>query len=170
MSRNEPVQFGGIMSLLNLHHTARMFWALQMDGRVSPLLKIQAWCGLVYFLSPLDFLPDYFTGVGLLDDIILCLILMQSFVELSPRHAVDQQAMRLGIDLDKVFVSVPQTVREARTIYDWARDFFSDAQEMGPVAAAQRASGLDEEEEEDEDAVSAEPPRHQRYSAYRPEE
>ena len=169
MSRPEIHQFGNVLGLLNLHHTARLFWALQMDGRVSPLLKVQSWCGLVYFLSPLDFLPDYFTGVGLLDDIILCLILLQSFVELAPRPVVEQHCMRLDIDINKVFVNVPRTVQEAKTLYNWAMNTFSDIR-GAPTVGRGSDDEFEESEEAGDDPVSAEAPRYQRYSAYRPEE
>src|SRR5688572_8532234 len=97
MSQPPINRLSSVMTLLNMHHMLRLFWSLQLDGRVSPMLKIQSWCGLVYFLSPLDVIPDYITGVGLLDDIIMALILLQSFIELAPRPVVVETCLRLNI-------------------------------------------------------------------------
>jgi uncharacterized membrane protein YkvA (DUF1232 family) len=112
----------GLLGLLNLHHTARLFWALFRDRRVSLWLKISAVSGMIYFFSPLDVVPDYITGIGLLDDIIMALLIMQSLVELAPRHVVNEHCERLKIDPERVFVNVPATVRDAVELFDWAME------------------------------------------------
>ena len=53
------------------------------------------------------------TGIGLVDDIILALITMQAFVELAPRAVVEEHCRRLGIDPQRVFISVPRTIQDA---------------------------------------------------------
>ena len=110
----------GLFALFHLHHTARLFMALMSDRRVSWLLKVQAWAGLIYVFSPLDVLPDLFTGIGLLDDIIMALLIMQAFLELVPSKLVNERCERLGIDPEKVFINVPRTIRDAVELYEWA--------------------------------------------------
>jgi uncharacterized membrane protein YkvA (DUF1232 family) len=127
--------------MLQVHNIARLFFALQADSRVNPWHKICAWCGLVYVFSPLDALPELFTGVGLLDDIIVSLIIMQGLLELAPRHVVDEHCARMGIDPRQVFLSVSQTVREARSLYAFVREFGSGWRES---SAEQDASGQPE--------------------------
>lgn len=175
------------MSLLNMHHMLRLFWSLQLDSRISPLLKIQAWCGMIYFLSPIDVMPDFFTGVGMLDDIIMCLILLQSFVELVPRHIVAEKCGMLEIDIEKVFVSVPSTVREAMELYDWANQRmkgfasvespdFGRQRQPGEAASARQREAAERRARAAEPFVDpkadepAEPPRYERYSAFRKED
>lgn len=108
--RNLSRQVNSIAGLFNLHHTGRLFLALYGDRRVSLLLKIYATSGLVYFFSPMDNVPHKFTGIDLLDDAIVALVIMQTFIEMAPPSVVDEQCERLGIDPEQVFFNVPQVV------------------------------------------------------------
>ncbi len=48
----------------------RLAWRLYRDPRVSPRLKkLVPTLGLVYLLSPIDLVPDFFLGLGQLDDL-----------------------------------------------------------------------------------------------------
>lgn len=112
-----------LYGLLKLHHSTRLFFSLLMDRRVSAFLKVAAVSGMIYKFSPLDVEPDGITGVGLLDDIIVSLIIIQAFIEMSPDHVIDDQCERLGIERGKVFVDVPQTIEDARDLYRMARRY-----------------------------------------------
>jgi uncharacterized membrane protein YkvA (DUF1232 family) len=124
----------GLLGVMNVHHIVRLFLSLQTDRRVPWHLKVFAACGLVYVFSPLDILPDLFTGIGLLDDIIVTLIIMQSFMEFVPRHILDEHCERLKIESTQVFISVPQTIREARGLYFFAREFGAGFKEAASSA------------------------------------
>jgi uncharacterized membrane protein YkvA (DUF1232 family) len=164
-------RIGGLLGMLNLHHTARVFLAVQVDRRVPLWLKISAWSGMVYVFSPLDILPDLFTGIGLLDDIIFSLIIMQAFLEFAPRDVVEEHCARLNVSFDQVFISVPRTIREARSLYVFMSEFGSSFKE-GFVASS---SDEDDDEHEGQPAgrngnpaekERIEPAR-SRYSSYR---
>jgi uncharacterized membrane protein YkvA (DUF1232 family) len=129
----------GLLGMLNVHHIVRLFLAVQGDRRVPLYLKAFCWCGLVYIFSPLDIMPELFTGVGLLDDIIVALIIMQSFLEFSPPAVLEEHCAKLGIDAEQIFISVPQTVREARSLYFFIREFGSGFRE-GLTGLVQEAS------------------------------
>ena len=120
--RNTP-KLDSLYGLLKLHHSARLFFALYIDRRVSPFLKLAAVSGMIYKFSPLDVEPDGITGVGLLDDIIVSLIIVQAFIEMSPDYVIDETCERLGIDRSRVFVDVPQTIDDARELYRLARRY-----------------------------------------------
>jgi uncharacterized membrane protein YkvA (DUF1232 family) len=161
-------RLGGLLGILNLHHTARLFLTMQADRRVPLWLKISAWSGMVYVFSPLDIMPELFTGIGILDDIIFSLIIMQSFLDLAPQEVVEEHCERLGIRPEQVFISVPQTIREARSIYAFVREFGTSFREgvdeavQGPRRAAEQAAYATENPSgEPEEPVGA------RYSAYR---
>lgn len=154
------------LGLLQVHNIARVFLALVGDSRVSPLLKLQAACGLVYIFSPLDAMPEMFTGIGLLDDLIVSLIIMQSFIELAPADAVAQHCARIGISPAQVFLSVPQTVREARSLYAFVREFGSGLRNVGEPAETEAGVGSPEPEESPTDATR-QGLAGSRYSAYR---
>src|SRR5437867_4360684 len=124
-----PQRLRGLLGMLKVHHIARLFLTVQADRRVPLHLKIFAWCGLVYIFSPLDIMPELFTGIGLLDDIIVSLIIMQSFLEYVPREVLDEHCERLGVVPEEVFISVPQTIREARSLYYFIHEFGSGFRE-----------------------------------------
>ena len=150
-----------VLALLNLHKTGRLFWRLALDRRVPWSLKIYAVAGLVYFFSPLDVVPHDFTGIGLVDDIIVALVIMQAFVEMAPQGLVDEHCERLSIDPRHVFTPVPVIIRDAM-------DLFFTARGMRP--------GRMRHDEPDHDyppegrrarTEREEPPPFSRYSAYR---
>lgn len=112
-----------LYGLLKLHHSMRLFLALFADRRVSAFVKIAAVSGVIYKFSPLDVEPDGITGVSLLDDIIVSLIIVQAFIELAPDHVISEKCEKLGIDRARVFVDVPQTIDDARELYRLARRY-----------------------------------------------
>jgi uncharacterized membrane protein YkvA (DUF1232 family) len=112
-------KLNGILALLNVHQITRVFLALMADRRVSMWYKASACCGLVYIFSPLDVIPDFITGIGFLDDIIVSLLIMQAFIELAPLAAVDEVCARLRIDQRKIFFNVPRAIGDALEMYEW---------------------------------------------------
>jgi uncharacterized membrane protein YkvA (DUF1232 family) len=150
-----------VLGLLNLHNTGKLFWRLVLDRRVSILLKCYAASGLVYFFSPLDVVPHDFTGVGLVDDMIVALVIMQAFIEMAPPKVVDEHCEALGIDPDKILMPVPIIIKDAMEMFfagreqairrDWG---------TGPRDAATPPTTAYQTPE-------AEPPPYSRYSAFR---
>lgn len=105
-------RLNSLMALLKLPQLTRLFISLLGDRRVSLWLKLAAAAGAVYVFSPLDVIPD-FTGIGWLDDIVLTLLIMQTLVDLTPRHVVEEHCERLGINPEDVIVNIPMVVTEA---------------------------------------------------------
>src|SRR3990170_1538517 len=64
---------------------------------VSLYLKSCAVAGIVYFFSPLDLIPDLFTPIGFVDDIILSLLIMQKFIQLIPYETLQPILSRFGV-------------------------------------------------------------------------
>ena len=168
-----------IASLLKLHHSTRLFLALYVDRRVSPLLKIAAAGGMIYKFSPLDVEPDAITGIGLMDDIIVSLIIIQAFIEMAPDHVIDEKCERLGIDRDKAFVNVPQTIEDARELYSLAKKYgLGAARTVGNMAGAASQAGQEEPApapntghgDTGEKKVEKESPRYTGYSAFNRED
>ena len=127
-----PRRFKSLIGLFGLHRTARVFFALAVDRRVPVYLKLSAVSGLIYVFSPLDVMPDI-SGIGLLDDIVVSLLIMQAFIEAAPRDVVDEHLRRLKIEPGQVFVNVPRTVNDALELYRWAAERgYSRAHEYRP--------------------------------------
>ena len=109
---------------------------------------------LIYIFSPLDVLPEL-TGIGLLDDIIVALLIMQSFVEFTPQHVFEAHCEKLGIKPESVLVDVPKTVQDAMELYRWATERSWGG---GTKAAPAGTAGQQPQEQE--------PPPYSRYSAF----
>jgi uncharacterized membrane protein YkvA (DUF1232 family) len=64
---------------------ARLAWRLLNDGRVPGWIKLIPIAGIVYFLSPIDLIPDLMLpGLGEIDDVVVILLALKMLVELSP--------------------------------------------------------------------------------------
>lgn len=165
MIKETSRKLNGLLGLLNLHHTARLFFVLLLDRRVPLWYKASACCGLVYIFSPLDVVPDFITGIGLLDDIILALLIMQAFLELAPQGIVDEHCARLNIDPQRLFIDVPRTVQDAVALYEISRRITQHPKEEA-APAAPGAPDVAGAPPADEGGAAA---SYSRYSAYRRE-
>jgi uncharacterized membrane protein YkvA (DUF1232 family) len=74
----------------------RLAWHLLLDARV-PLLTKLIIPGLMalYILSPIDIIPDWFVGLGQLDDLAVLVLGVKLFIELSPHDVVQEHLRRL---------------------------------------------------------------------------
>lgn len=67
----------------------RLGWRLLNDGRVPGWVKLIPFAGLIYFLSPIDLIPDLMLpGLGEVDDVVVLLLALKMFVDLSPPGVV----------------------------------------------------------------------------------
>ena len=149
--RSTPRKLNSLLSIFGMHRTVRAFLAVYADKRVSLWLKVSALSGLIYIFSPLDVMPDV-SGIGLLDDIIISLLIMQAFLETAPQSVVNEHLERLKINPEQVFVNVPRTVNDAMELYRWA-------------AEKGFARGT-EQPQSSEPTQPTEAPPYSRYSAY----
>lgn len=66
-------------------------WHLYTDPRVSLLLKAAVpIAALLYFILPIDLLPDFIPVIGQLDEVALVLLLIRLFVSLAPADVVEE--------------------------------------------------------------------------------
>jgi len=100
----------GFRDLTHLPAMGRVFWALFADRRVPVWLKVCSVAGAVYVVSPLDLIPDEITGIGYLDDIVLVVLILQTFIEMSPQEVVHEHCQRLGIDPQHIKINVAEAV------------------------------------------------------------
>lgn len=77
--------------LAELMQNAQIAYNLLLDPRVSLISKVMIPAlALVYFLSPIDLLPDVIPVLGQLDDIAVILLIVRLFIELAPPDIVAQ--------------------------------------------------------------------------------
>ena len=81
---NETAGFlGGLLK------QGRLAWRLLRDGRVPGWVKMVPFAALLYFLSPIDLIPDMaLPGLGEIDDLVILLLALKMFVDLSPTPIV----------------------------------------------------------------------------------
>lgn len=78
----------------------RLAWRLLWDPRVSGWTKLVPLMVVLYILSPIDFIPDWFLGLGQLDDLGALLVGVQAFVGLVPPAIVLQHLEAMGFHVD----------------------------------------------------------------------
>ncbi len=79
---------------------ARLVWRLLQDARVPFWQKLIIPLTLLYLISPLDFIPDVFLGVGQLDDLGIILLGLWLFLELVPKVVVKEHREEMGGTVD----------------------------------------------------------------------
>ncbi len=88
---NETAGFVG-----GLFKQVRLAWRLWNDGRVPGWVKLIPVAGLLYLLSPIDLVPDLMLpGLGEVDDVVLLLLALKMFVDLSPEGVVREHLEEL---------------------------------------------------------------------------
>ncbi len=98
-----------------------LFGYAYFSPAVPLYLKAAAIAGITYFFSPLDLVPDIFTPIGLLDDLILSLLVMQRFIALIPRETLEPMMRKLGVTHEEIEFSVEEAAKE---IYSAAKSLW----------------------------------------------
>jgi uncharacterized membrane protein YkvA (DUF1232 family) len=84
-------------SLSGLIGQVQLIYRLFQDDRVPTILKVAVPLGVaLYFVMPLDLIPDFLPGLGQLDDIGVLLLAMNLFVNLAPQAVVAEHREALG--------------------------------------------------------------------------
>ncbi|HEU4751544.1 MAG TPA: DUF1232 domain-containing protein [Armatimonadota bacterium] len=81
--------------VLHLPNFVRLFLGLLGDRRVSGWAKLLFLGGIIYAVSPLDFIPDLMPLVGELDDLTVFILSCRMFVQACPIHVVDEHVARI---------------------------------------------------------------------------
>jgi len=82
---------GKMRLLAHLPHLLRLYWRVFTDRRVSLLPKLVLVAGLLYFVIPLDLIPDFpLVGLGQTDDIIVLILTSRMFIAMAPRSVVEE--------------------------------------------------------------------------------
>ena len=79
----------------------RLVWRLMNDARVATWIKISIPIVVVlYFIMPIDLIPDFIPVLGQLDDLGVVLLGMSLMIRFSPQYVVDEHRMALGDETD----------------------------------------------------------------------
>jgi uncharacterized membrane protein YkvA (DUF1232 family) len=88
----------GVEFLRHLPQFARLYWRLCRDPRVSAWPKALLATGILYVVSPLDFIPDYLPIIGEVDDLVVLIVLCRLFIYLCPPEVVREHVGRLDAE------------------------------------------------------------------------
>lgn len=91
---SDPARPPGFWAGLIRHF--RLAWRLLWDPRVPAWTKFVPFAAFLYIISPIDFLPDWFLGLGQLDDLGVLLAGVRLFTALSPADVVLQHLEAMG--------------------------------------------------------------------------
>lgn len=100
-------------AIRELLHSGQLAWRLISDRRVSWSLKLIPILALVYFVSPIDLLPDFLIpGLGSLDDLAIIAIALRYFIRLAPPELVREHSGRAAA-VDDEPISADYRVHDA---------------------------------------------------------
>ena len=101
--RRGRVEHHGGAFMLEVVKNIRLVWRLVQDPRVPAWIKfgIPLLVGL-YFIWPLDLIPDFLVGPGEIDDLGVVLLGMSLIVRFSPGHIVDEHKRALGMSDEEI--------------------------------------------------------------------
>jgi uncharacterized membrane protein YkvA (DUF1232 family) len=86
---------------------ARLPLRLLREPQVPTVVKLVPLLGLMYLVSPIDFVPDFLPGLGQLDDMAVIIAALQLFVRLCPSEA--QEFHREAITRRRGFAPMPSS-------------------------------------------------------------
>ncbi len=75
---------------MNLFNSFRIAWRLIRDSQVPLSAKLVPILTVLYVLSPIDLVPDWFVGLGQLDDLAILLLGIKLFIAVSPKDVVER--------------------------------------------------------------------------------
>ena len=79
----------------------RLVLRLMQDARVPTWIKVVIPAIVIlYFISPIDLIPDFLIGPGQLDDLGVILLGMTMIVRFSPKYIVDEHRRALGYEVE----------------------------------------------------------------------
>lgn len=79
----------------------RLAWRLLWDPRVPGWTKLVPFFTLLYIISPVDFVADWFLGLGQLDDLGVLLVGVRLFAALAPQEIVLQHLDAMGFHVSQ---------------------------------------------------------------------
>ena len=85
----------GIGFFQQLIEQFRLCWALLLDNRVPMMLKLIPIAAAAYVISPIDLIPDFFVGLGQLDDLGILMTAITAFNNMAPGDVVAEHITRL---------------------------------------------------------------------------
>ncbi len=98
-----------------VYERLKIVWALYKDDRVSRWHKLILMTGVAYAVFPLDLIPDFIPGLGLLDDIVVLILVGDWFIKACPDDIVEEHRQTVATgesEFDEDFKTLVYMVRQ----------------------------------------------------------
>ncbi|HSI73844.1 MAG TPA: YkvA family protein [Fimbriimonas sp.] len=82
------------MKFIGIARTLIRYWQMAHDPRTPKVVRYMIYGGLAYSLSPIDLLPDWIPGVGLLDDAAVLPGIIALSMVLIPQKVKEQHEVK----------------------------------------------------------------------------
>src|SRR5690242_6289347 len=79
------------MKHLSVLRTLIRYWRMAHDPRTPPIVRYMIYGGIAYSLSPIDLLPDWIPGIGLLDDAAILPGIIAAAMILIPQEVKEKE-------------------------------------------------------------------------------
>ncbi len=91
MANNERNQsYLSTMEPRQIYERLKLVWGLYKDKRVSRWHKMVLLLGIAYAAMPIDLIPDFIPGLGIVDDLIVLLLVADWFIQICPPAIVEE--------------------------------------------------------------------------------
>lgn len=78
----------------------RLYWRLFRDSRVPAKLKLMLIGSIIYFISPIDFFPEFLIPfVGYVDDGLILVLAFRYFILWSPKEVVKEKIIEIDSEM-----------------------------------------------------------------------
>ena len=141
LSRDDIMRVAGKLGSMNrgpvkeIWSKVQSLWTFIRESDAGRDKKAMALASLVYLISPLDAVPDFIPGLGLLDDVSVILLVCGMLAELIKQHIVKVSEEKAKVEIKKHYTivvasvlgaiaiaSVTLVLRHWSQIHDWAID------------------------------------------------
>lgn len=73
-----------------VYERLKLVWGLYKDDRISKYAKLTLLIGIGYAAMPIDLIPDFIPGLGLIDDVFVLILVGDWFIKLCPPDIVEE--------------------------------------------------------------------------------
>jgi uncharacterized membrane protein YkvA (DUF1232 family) len=82
--------------VFHLPNFGKLFFRLMKDPRVSLPTKMIPLALLGYLVIPIDLLPDFFPGLGQIDDVMVIFLGLRLFLKFCPKKVVQEHVTSIA--------------------------------------------------------------------------
>lgn len=96
-NNREYIRFNLFRFIYYFPHFAKLYWRLFRDARVPLSLKLMLVGAVIYFISPIDIIPEIINPLfGIIDDVAIVSLALKYFIKLAPQDVVEEHVRQIG--------------------------------------------------------------------------